>query len=205
MNARNFYFDSTPINKFVIATHNPIKVREYQTLLEDYAIETVPLPEMLTETPAEMGNTFEANAQIKARYYSERLPEHWILADDSGLTIVSNPDILGVDTKEELASYPSNHQKNHRLIQLADRYGRACVMMSVVGLAHNGNVEAMGVGELKATIATAERGNLSEGFDRILIPAGETKTLAELPFAQRKSYLHRQRAVNNLRTIGGNR
>lgn len=174
-------------------------------LLKDYAIEAVALPKMLTEAPVETGNTFEANAQIKARYYSEHLPGQWILADDSGLTVVGKPDILGVRTKEELAAYPSNYQKNQCLIQLADCYGRACVMTSVVVLAHNGSVEAMGVGELKATIATAERGNLSEGFDRILIPAGETKTLAELHFAQRKSYLHRQRAVNNLRTIGGNR
>lgn len=205
MNAGNSYFDSTPINKLVIATHNPIKVKEYQMLLKDYAIEAVALPKMLTEAPVETGNTFEANAQIKARYYSEHLPNQWILADDSGLTVVGNPDILGVRTKEELALYPSNHQKNQQLIQLAEHYGQACVMTSVVVLAHNGSVEAMGVGELKATIATAERGNLSEGFDRILIPAGETKTLAELHFAQRKSYLHRQRAVNNLRTIGGNR
>ena len=43
------------------------------------------------EPPEEDGETFEANARIKAEYYSRHVPGQLVLADDSGLEV----DALG--------------------------------------------------------------------------------------------------------------
>ena len=52
--------------KFVLASHNKKKLRELGDILGALGIEIVPLPEDAPE-PEETGDTFEANAQIKAR------------------------------------------------------------------------------------------------------------------------------------------
>ena len=71
--------------KFVLASHNKKKLRELGDILGALGIEIVPLPEDAPE-PEETGDTFEANAQIKARAAAEftGLPA---IADDSGLCV----------------------------------------------------------------------------------------------------------------------
>lgn len=71
--------------KFVLASHNKKKLQELGDILGILGIEIVPLPEGAPE-PAEDGDTFEANARIKARAAAEftGLPA---IADDSGLCV----------------------------------------------------------------------------------------------------------------------
>ena len=85
---------STDLSRIVIATGNPHKVEELRRLLALPGVEFVglkDLPEHDTFTePEEVGDTFLANATIKAMSYAARtgLP---CLADDSGLEV----DALG--------------------------------------------------------------------------------------------------------------
>ena len=54
--------------KFVIATQNPGKVVEIRDILRREDLELVSLAELgITDDPVEDGETFEANALIKAR------------------------------------------------------------------------------------------------------------------------------------------
>jgi XTP/dITP diphosphohydrolase len=73
-----------PIEKLVIATHNPGKLREIQELLAPLGIACVGAAELGLPEPEEIGNTFIDNAELKAREASDLsgLPA---LADDSGL------------------------------------------------------------------------------------------------------------------------
>lgn len=77
----------------VLATGNPHKVEELRAILADVPIvglaDLDPPPEGFRE-PEEVGNTFEANATIKALSYAEQTGR-WCLADDSGLEV----DALG--------------------------------------------------------------------------------------------------------------
>lgn len=75
--------------KFVLASHNQKKLRELGEILGGLGIEIVPLPAG-APAPAEDGDTFEANALIKARsaVAATGLPA---IADDSGLCV----DALG--------------------------------------------------------------------------------------------------------------
>ena len=77
--------------RLLIATTNPAKLAEYRLLLGGLELEVVSLNDLgIVDAPAETGDTFAENAQIKARYYFERagIPT---LADDGGLEI----DALG--------------------------------------------------------------------------------------------------------------
>src|ERR1700749_3353160 len=72
--------------KLVIATHNPGKLAEMRELLAPYGIEAVSAGELGLGEPDETGDTFQANARIKAIAAAEvaKLPA---FADDSGVCV----------------------------------------------------------------------------------------------------------------------
>src|ERR1700743_1715153 len=72
--------------KLVIATHNPGKLTEMRELLAPYGIEAVSAGELGLGEPDETGDTFGANARIKATAAAQaaQLPA---FADDSGLVV----------------------------------------------------------------------------------------------------------------------
>ena len=72
--------------KLIIASHNPVKVREIGDLLSPFKVAVVSAAALGLEEPEETGETFGDNAELKARAASEasNLPA---LADDSGLAV----------------------------------------------------------------------------------------------------------------------
>ena len=72
--------------RLVIATHNPGKVREIADLLAPHGTEVVSAGDLGLPEPEETGDTFLANADLKARASAlgANLPA---LADDSGLVV----------------------------------------------------------------------------------------------------------------------
>src|SRR3954451_10498632 len=72
--------------KLVIATHNPGKLAEMRDLLAPYGIEAVSAGELGLGEPDETGDSFRANARIKAVAAADatKLPA---FADDSGLAV----------------------------------------------------------------------------------------------------------------------
>jgi len=72
--------------KLVIATHNPGKLAEMRELLAPHGVEAVSAGELGLGEPHESGETFGANARIKAVAAAKaaQLPA---FADDSGLAV----------------------------------------------------------------------------------------------------------------------
>src|ERR1700709_1906682 len=72
--------------KLVIATHNPRKLVEMRELLAPHGVEAVSAGELGLGEPDETGDSFRANAQIKAVAAAKaaQLPA---FADDSGLVV----------------------------------------------------------------------------------------------------------------------
>src|SRR5271168_5413970 len=72
--------------KLVIATHNPGKLAEMRELLAPHGVEAISAAELGLAEPDETGDTFAANAAIKAiaAAKSAQLPA---FADDSGLVV----------------------------------------------------------------------------------------------------------------------
>ena len=73
--------------KFVLATHNPNKIREMGAILGQFGVEVVSPKELgITVDVEETGSTFAENAMLKAKAIFElaKLPA---IADDSGLCV----------------------------------------------------------------------------------------------------------------------
>ena len=72
--------------RVVIASHNPGKVKEITALLAPFGVATVAAAALGLPEPEETGDSFEANAALKATgaAAASRLPA---LADDSGLVV----------------------------------------------------------------------------------------------------------------------
>ena len=73
-------------DRLVIASHNEGKVAEISALLAPFSVAAVAAAALGIPEPEETGDSFEANAALKARAAAEasRLPA---LADDSGLVV----------------------------------------------------------------------------------------------------------------------
>src|SRR3954452_19835709 len=72
--------------KLVIATHNPGKLAEMREVLAPHGVEAISAGELGLEEPEETGDTFRANATVKAVAAAKaaQLPA---FADDSGLAV----------------------------------------------------------------------------------------------------------------------
>ena len=84
------------MQQLLIATHNPGKVREFAALFADLQITLLTLDDLgITTEIAETGETFTANAILKAEGYMalSGLPT---LADDSGLEVAALGGAPGV-------------------------------------------------------------------------------------------------------------
>lgn len=98
------------MKKLLIATHNAAKLEEIRKFLSDLPLELVSLNDVgITEDVEETGKTFEENATLKAKYYSQK-SGLLALADDAGIEIdalngepgvVSKYWIGGVETSDQ--------------------------------------------------------------------------------------------------------
>src|SRR5690242_15112911 len=71
-----------------VASSNQGKLRDFAGAAANYGLTVAPL-ELPENTPApnEAAPTFEANAAIKAEYYSKLAKDEYVIADDSGLCV----------------------------------------------------------------------------------------------------------------------
>lgn len=87
------------MNKILIATHNQGKFKELMEVLETLPVEFVSLKDLgIAEDVEETGETYEANALIKAAFFGSMtgLPT---IADDSGIHVEALKNELGVKTR----------------------------------------------------------------------------------------------------------
>lgn len=85
--------------KLLVATHNPGKAQELKQSLQGLNLEVLSLNDLnLKDDVEKTGDTFKANALLKARYYCQ-LADLPTLADDSGLEIHALNNEPGVKSR----------------------------------------------------------------------------------------------------------
>ncbi len=189
--------------RLVIASHNEGKVREIRALLEPHGIEPMSAKELDLPEPIETGTTFFANAELKARSAADLsgLPS---LADDSGLCV----DALGGDPGVHTADWaetPSGrdwtlamHKVEDALAARGPDAGRNAHFVCVLALAWpDGHVEWF-EGRAEGTLTWPPRGTVGFGYDPVFVPAGDTRTYAELDPAEKHAISHRADAFRQL-------
>lgn len=201
------------MTSLLVASRNRKKLAELQRVLDAAGISGLELL-TLDDVPAfpeepETGATFEENAIAKARdaFAATGLPS---LADDSGIAVAAlngMPGVLSARWSGGLVDADKAADKdtvNYRLLlaQLGDVPDgrRNAAFVSVCALV-TGPAEGDVVlvrGEWPGVIAREPLGEGGFGYDPVFIPAGETRSAAQLSPAEKDAVSHRGRALGML-------
>ena len=151
---------------------------------------------------AETGDTFLANATLKAVATSQRVG-NYVLADDSGLECDALAGAPGVFSAR-YGGIPSSTEKNNaKLLQELQRVGattpqqRSARFRCVLALAHGGEVIATFEGACEGTIALEPKGTNGFGYDPLFIPQGYARSFGQLTEKTKVNLSHRGLALKN--------
>lgn len=187
------------MSKLVFATSNAHKTEEVAAILgSGWQVEDLRAHPSVT-LDEETGDTFEANAIIKAVSGSRGAPGLLVLADDSGLEVDALGGAPGVRSaryageqasaadnraklKTELAKQPADTRFNGRF---------HCCMV----LARDGVVLHVTHGSVEGRLLTQEQGAGGFGYDALFIPDGFTDSFGVLPAETKNQLSHRARAL----------
>ena len=188
-------------HSYVLATFNRHKAAELLALLALPGVTLVSLADWPgAESPEETGVTLLENARIKA-HAAVALTGLPAIADDTGLEVEALGGAPGVHAARYSgpgATYASNVAKLLRELHGVPAERRTARFKTVcVALWPDGR-ELQAEGTLEGTITEAPRGEQGFGYDPLFQPAGETRTYAELPEAEKNAISHRGRAARAL-------
>jgi len=190
------------VTQAVLASGNPGKLRELAVLLAPLSWQLRAQSDFGIRPAAETGATFLANALIKAHHAARhaRLPA---LADDSGLEVDALGGRPGVFSARFAGEGASDDQNTRQLLaeleEVPEGFRQAryqCVIVWVRSVGDQTPLVAHGTWE--GRIGHAPRGHGGFGYDPVFIPAGERRTAAELPLAEKNALSHRAQALRAL-------
>ncbi len=183
--------------KLIIASNNKHKIEEIKAILENEFDEILTLSEAgINHETIEDGNTFSENAYKKAREISE-ISGCASLADDSGLCVEALDGAPGIYS----ARYSGKGQtENNKLLlsNMKDKQNRNAHFTCAAVLVFPDGRAVKAEGYMHGSIAEEESGNGGFGYDPLFIPAGYTKTVAELSEKEKNSISHRKNALSSL-------
>jgi XTP/dITP diphosphohydrolase len=113
----------------------------------------------------------------------------------------------GIRSARYVGPAATDEENVNRLLEelsSTDDAGRTARYVSeLVAISPHG-IETRGTGTLEGRIAEAPRGSGGFGYDPVFIPAGESRTVAELGDGWKREHSHRARAAAALReALGG--
>jgi XTP/dITP diphosphohydrolase len=176
--------------RLLVATSNAHKVAELRLLLPQFTVEGF----VAMDQPPEDGRTYLENARIKARHARVHAPvDAWVAGEDSGI------EAAALDGRPGVASARWADDGVAALLEAlegaTDR--RVRYVSELVVIAPDGE-ELRGSGTLAGTVTDSPRGSEGFGYDPIVVPLGETNTVAELGDAWKSEHSHRALAVQAL-------
>jgi len=186
-------------SQVVLASSNAGKLREFSELLAASGMKLVRQSDFGIEPPPETGDTFLDNALIKARNAARHtgLPA---IADDSGIEVdalAGGPGVYSARYAGEGASDEANLAKLLSALEAVPaslctaRY--RCVVVFVESA--DDPRPLIGEGAWEGRIIQERRGNGGFGYDPAFVPRGETRTVAEMPAAEKHAQSHRGQAL----------
>ena len=184
--------------KAALASRNPNKARELERLLPGWEIQ----PLEADDYPPESGATYYENARAKAAFgrgFAE--PDAWVLGEDSGIEVVGLDGGPGVQSARSGGDDPVGWLLE-RLAGVEGEDRRARYVCELVALTPAG-VELRGTGTLSGRIAEEPRGTEGFGYDPVFLPAGESRTVAELGNGWKAQHPHRAMAARALSSQAG--
>lgn len=189
------------MQEYLVATSNPHKTEAIRRLLSEYPLtisdlsEHDPLP-----VPEENGESFEANALIKSRYYC-RLTGCNAVADDSGLEVDALNGEPGIHSSRYGGEEMSHADKMTKILAALEgvpEEKRTARFRCVAAVTYPDGREYYAEGKMEGRIALAPKGDGGFGYDPIFLIPELGQTVAELSPEQKDSFSHRGHAFRNL-------
>lgn len=194
--------------KLVVASHNAGKVREINELVTAFGIETISAAELNLPEPEETGDTFIANAELKALAAAQAagLPA---LADDSGLAVDALGGAPGIHSARWAEGDPDKGETPGRDFDRAMRKveealtripnaARDAHFVCALTLAWpDGHCESF-EGKVFGALVWPPRGDMGFGYDPVFQPDGLVKTFGEIQPDVKHAMSHRAEAFQQL-------
>jgi len=186
--------------KLVIASHNQGKVREIGALLAPFGVDVISAGELGLPEPVEDGETFVANAIIKAVAAAKaaKLPA---LADDSGLCVQGlggDPGVYSARWAGPGKNFTVAMQKVEDALNLAKITDRSAHFACALTLAWPDGHHESFEGQVPGTMTWPPVGDKGFGYDPTFIPNGHTITFATMEPQQKHAMSHRAMAFKKL-------
>ena len=184
--------------ELLIATENKHKIREIRSLLADIPVTIKTFADFpLLELPPETGDSFHANAAIKAEA-AAKATGLLTLADDSGLEVDALHGAPGVYSARFAGNGHDDAANNDKLLKLlkdipeAERKAR---FRYSIALAELGKQTIFFDGVCEGFIALSLQGNGGFGYDPLLYLPELGKTVAQLTETEKNRLSHRAKAL----------
>jgi XTP/dITP diphosphohydrolase len=193
--------------KLVLATGNKGKLREFKQMCQD---EVLAFSDLLGELDiVEDGDTFAANALIKARTIYKKLGEKYpsneylVISDDSGISLPVLNGAPGIYSARYAGVGVTDKDNLYKLIETVKEkglkstpayYTAAIAIISKYG-------EYVVHGWMHGDVVDETRGEKGFGYDPMFIPKGYELTLAELDDDVKSKISHRGQALELAKPI----
>jgi len=187
------------MKKILIATHNFGKYKELMEVLENLPFKFVSLnDEGIKDDVEESGETFEANAIIKAEFFS-RMTGLPTIADDSGIHVDALNGELGVKTRRWGAGAEASDKEwlNYFLDRMKTELDRRAEFVSVVAFAHMQAETLTFRGECIGQILDKPATELEHGIplSAVFLPEGKNKVYSAMTKEEKNEISHRGIAI----------
>jgi XTP/dITP diphosphohydrolase len=190
------------MQKVVLATGNPGKVRELADLLAAFGLDIVAQTELGVESAEETGLTFIENAILKARHAAQitGLPA---IADDSGLAVDALGGAPGIYSARYAGLDASDQQNLDKLLvaleNVPDGQRQAQFHCVLVYVRHAEDpVPLVFHGSWDGEITRAAAGEGGFGYDPVFYVPALGKTAGELSKDEKRAVSHRGKALTLL-------
>ena len=182
--------------RLLLATRNAHKLREFERLLPGLGLDALPAG---VDMPPEEGDTYAANALIKARA-AARATGRAAIADDSGIEAAALGGAPGVRTARYAGEHATDEENLAKLGREAPA-GTALRYVCVIAHVDADGAERLFEGTTDGVVAPAPRGSGGFGYDPLFVPddgPDDGRTMAELSDAEKDAISHRGRAARAL-------
>ena len=194
--------------ELLIATGNVGKVREFRQMLGADRFIWQDLSQFPQGEPVEeTGQTFRANACLKASSYALR-HNIWALADDSGLEVDvlgGRPGVFSARWAEINGTGKGDADNNKTLLRQLDTVPderRTARFVCVLALSDQQGRVILSVRDtVEGSILRAARGNNGFGYDPLFLIRELGRTTAELPAEEKHRISHRGKALRTMREL----
>lgn len=182
--------------KFILATHNPGKLREMSDILSHLGVEVVSPADMgITVEVEETGTTFAENAMLKAKAIcaASGLPA---IADDSGLCVDALNGGPGVYSARYGGEGLDDRGRYMLLLNsLRGQTTRAAHFACAIACAFPDGKTLTAEGRCDGAIAFAPMGTEGFGYDPVFLIPDKGKTFGQLTAEEKSAISHRGKAL----------